>query len=87
MGYAHRQNQLREHWHPHHARVSHYQQSNHMRLVFSTSHQYFWTRFVIMDRNENCPTLTMNQFTLSQHVSDSQAQACSLLCHQHQIVS
>ena len=37
----------------------------------------FLTRFVIMDRNENCPTLTMNQFTLSQHVSDSQAQAGS----------
>ena len=43
----------------------------------------------LLSRTEmkNCPTLTMNQFTLCQHVSDSQAKACSLLCHQHQIVS
>ena len=47
-----------------------------------------WTRFYqVMDRNENCPTITMDQVTLSQHVSDSLTHACFLLCHQHQSVS
>ena len=41
IGYAHQHNQLREQQRPHHARVSHCQQSIYMRLVCSTSHQYF----------------------------------------------
>ena len=31
---------IKRHWHPLHARVSHYQQSIYMRSGFSTSHQY-----------------------------------------------
>ena len=46
-----------------------------------------WTRFY-HGQTENCPTIpAMDQFTLSQHVSDSLTHACFLLCHQHQIVS
>ena len=86
MGYAHWQTQLREHQLRHHIHGSHYQQNICSMLVLSTSHQYLGRGF-IMDKTENCPTITMDQFTLSKHVSDRQAQACSLLCHQHQIVS